>query len=385
MKTGSFILFFTTVLIIYGLLNTYIFTRGLQAIPAGSAFRVWFIIGFWFLVITFVAGRILDRTGSSGLSTVLTWIGSFWLGAMLYFFLIVIFIDLARVLNHFLHIFPLVFYNDWQKTKQIVLISATILVALLITGGYINTLVPRIKTLSLDIDKKVTGPRDLHIVMASDIHLGAIIGKNRAAYLVNKINGLDPDIIILDGDIVDEDLAPVIRQNLGESLKALKAKLGVWAITGNHEYIGGVGPAVKYLVEHNIRLIRDSSVLVDNRFWLVGREDRDRPRFTGQQRKPIEELMKDVDRSYPVIMLDHQPFNLANAVAQGVDLQLSGHTHHGQLFPLNLITNAIYEISYGYRKIGQTHFYVSCGFGTWGPPMRIGMRPEIVDIRLHFR
>jgi uncharacterized protein len=385
MKTGSFIAFFTIVLAVYGLANTYIFSRGLQAIPIGSAYRVWFIIGFWFLVSTFVVGRVLDRTGASGLSTVLTWIGSFWLGAMLYFLLSVVFIDLARLLNWMFHIFPSVFYADWQKTKLIVFFSISTIVLLLVIAGHVNTLFPGIRKLDLEIAKTVSGSKDLHIVMASDIHLGVIIGKNRATYLVNKINSLDPDIIILDGDIVDEDLAPVIRQNLGESLNGLKAKLGVWAITGNHEYIGGVIPAVDYLVRHNIKFIRDSSVLIDNRFWLVGREDRDRPRFTGQPRKSLEEVMKDVDRSYPIILLDHQPFNLTKAVAQGADLQLSGHTHHGQLFPLNLITDAIYELSYGYKKIGPTHFYVSSGFGSWGPPMRIGTRPEIVDINVHFR
>jgi predicted MPP superfamily phosphohydrolase len=304
---------------------------------------------------------------------------------MLYFLLIVLFIDFTRLLNHIFHLFPQVFYADWRKTKLIVFFSSVSLVFVLILGGYISTLFPRIRTLDLDILKTVKGSRDLHIVMASDIHLGTIIGKNRAACLVNKINSLNPDIIILDGDIVDEDLAPVIRQNLGESLKTLKAKLGVWAITGNHEYIGGVIPAVDYLVAHGIKFIRDSSVLIDNRFYLVGREDRDKLRFTGQPRKSLEEVMRDVDHSCPIILLDHQPFNLSNAAAQGADLQLSGHTHHGQLFPLNLITNAIYELSYGYKKIGQTHFYVSSGFGSWGPPVRIGTRPEIVDIMLHFR
>jgi len=385
MKSGSFIIFFTIVLAVYGLVNTYIFLRGLQAIPAGSTYRIWFILGFWFLVSTFILGRVLDRAGTTGLSTVLTWIGSFWLGAMLYFLLIVVFVDLARLLNHFFHLFPSLFYTDWQQTKLIALYSSVILVLVLIIAGHINTLYPKIRKLDLDIAKTVKGSKDLHMVMASDIHLGAIIGKNRAASLVNKINSLNPDIIILDGDIVDEDLAPVIRQNLGESLKALKAKFGVWAITGNHEYIGGVIPAVEYLIAHNIKFIRDSSVLIDNRFWLVGREDRDRTRFTGQPRKSLEEVMKDVDRSYPVILLDHQPFNLSNAVAQGADLQLSGHTHHGQLFPANLITDAIYELSYGYKKIGNTHFYVSSGFGTWGPPVRIGTSAEIVDIYLHFR
>ena len=92
-----------------------------------------------------------------------------------------------------------------------------------------------------------------------------------------------------------------------------------------------------------------------------------------------------MDRSKPVILLDHQPFNLEKSVKEGVDLQLSGHTHHGQLWPLNYITSAIYEVSTGYRKIENTHFYVSTGFGTWGPPIRLGNRPELVNIILKFR
>jgi predicted MPP superfamily phosphohydrolase len=164
----------------------------------------------------------------------------------------------------------------------------------------------------------------------------------------------------------------------------IKSKLGVYAITGNHEYIGGVESAVKYLKEHGIKELRDTCVLIDNRFYLVGREDRDRPRFTGKPRHELSDLMQQVDRSYPVILMDHQPFNLDRTVDQGVDLQLSGHTHHGQLWPFNYITSAMYEISCGYKKIGQTHFYVSTGFGTWGPPVRLGNRPEIVQITLTF-
>ena len=184
---------------------------------------------------------------------------------------------------------------------------------------------------------------------------------------------------------MDEDIKPVIRRNIGETLRELKSPLGTYAITGNHEYIGGVKEAVKYLKEHGIIMLQDTFVLVDNKYWLVGREDRDKSRFTGQQRKPLEELMRGLDLSRPVIILDHQPFNLDRATQLGADLQLSGHTHHGQLWPFNYITKAIYELSWGYKKIGDTHFYVSSGFGSWGPPIRLGNIPEIVQINLHFR
>ncbi|HET7152240.1 MAG TPA: metallophosphoesterase, partial [Candidatus Kapabacteria bacterium] len=106
--------------------------------------------------------------------------------------------------------------------------------------------------------------------------------------------------------------------------------------------------------------------------------------FAGKQRKPLEELMRSVDKQRPVILMDHQPFRLEEAVQNGVDLQLSGHTHHGQLWPFNFITKRMYEVSWGYKKKENTHFYVSCGAGTWGPPIRTGNTPEIMHIRLSF-
>jgi predicted MPP superfamily phosphohydrolase len=260
-----------------------------------------------------------------------------------------------------------------------------IVVFLVCLAGFINARMPRIKQLDLTIHKTVPGDPHLRIVMVSDIHLGTLIAKRRADYLTEKINSLHPDIILLAGDVVDEDLKPVIRRNLGENLRNLKSKLGVYAIPGNHEYIGGAPEAIKYLRDHAIIVLQDSTVFIDHRFYLAGRDDRDKPRFTGKPRKPIKEVMQDVDKNYPVIMMDHQPFRFDDVVAQGVDLQLSGHTHHGQLWPLNYITNAMYEVSWGYKLKGNTHFYVSSGFGSWGPPVRLGNRPEIVLINLTFK
>ena len=128
--------------------------------------------------------------------------------------------------------------------------------------------------------------------------------------MVDRLNGLKPDIILLGGDIVDEDLGPVIRGNLGASLTQLRAPLGVLGITGNHEYIGGASEAVKYLEDHGIAMIRDTFLLVRDALYIVGREDRDRPRFSGAGRKTVASVMEGVDLSKPVIMLDHQPFEL---------------------------------------------------------------------------
>ncbi len=384
MKTSAFIIFIVIVLVVYGLVNSYIFIRGLQAVPSGSAWKIWYIAGFWGVAFTFVLARFMERAYPCGFTGVVTWIGSFWLAFMLYFILIALFIDFARVLNHFFHIFPQSFYADYQKTKLIALLSSIAIVTIVVVAGFINARTPMIRKLELHVGKVVDGSKSLKIVMASDIHLGTIIAKRKANKLVEAINDLHPDIVLFAGDVVDEDLAPVIKNNLGANLMQIKSKLGVFAITGNHEYIGGTEPAVKYLREHGITVLRDTSLLINQQFYLVGREDRDRSRFTGKSRKELSELMQQVDRSKPVILLDHQPFNLERSVEQGVDLQLSGHTHHGQLWPFNYITTAIYQISSGYRLIGNTHFYVSNGFGTWGPPVRLGNRPEIVQIVITF-
>jgi predicted MPP superfamily phosphohydrolase len=303
---------------------------------------------------------------------------------MLYFILVALVLDLARVINHFAAIFPASIYADYPKTKLIVLFATLALVTVVVVAGFINARTPRVQKLTLHVNKVVPGDKTLTIAMASDIHLGTIIAKRKANRLVATINELNPDLVLFAGDIVDEDLAPVIKNNLGANMGQIRSKFGVYGITGNHEYIGGAEPAVKYLQEHGITMLRDSSIVIDGRFCLVGREDRDRSRFSGKDRKELADLMKLADQSLPVILLDHQPFNLDRAVEQGVDLQLSGHTHHGQLWPFNYVTSAIYEISSGYRKISNTHFYVSTGFGTWGPPVRLGNRPEIVFLTLQF-
>jgi predicted MPP superfamily phosphohydrolase len=384
LKSGAFIIFFTIVLVIYGLVNSYIFVKGLHAIPVDSAWRPWFIAGFWVVASAFILARIMERTYPCGFTGVITWIGSFWLAFMLYFTLLAVFVDLARLVNHFFHVFPQAFYIDYQRTKLVALMISIGLVTFVVGIGFINARIPRIKKLDLHIAKTVTGKKSLSIVMASDIHLGTLMAKRKANRLVETINSLHPDIVLFAGDVVDEDLAPVIKNNLGANLIRISSKLGVYGITGNHEYIGGAEPAVKYLGEHGITMLRDTAVLVDGRFWIVGRDDRDKSRFTGKQRKKLDDIMQQVDRSYPVILLDHQPFNLEKSVEQGIDLQLSGHTHHGQLWPFNYITTAMYEISSGYKKTGMTHFYVSNGFGTWGPPVRLGNRPEIVQITVTF-
>lgn len=381
----AFLIFFTIVLSIYALVNYYIFYRGLQAIPPDSAFRPYYIWIFWFLASTYIAGRVFEKLYLSTFSDILVWAGSFWLGAMLYFFLLVVFFDFLRLINSIFPFYPSVIAGIMEKVRPGVFAGSVVLVALTLIGGHINTRYPRIKHVDIQIDTKhAAATGTLNAALISDIHLGTLIGNGQLRRITDRLQSLKPDIIFLAGDILDEDLEPVLRQNIGNTLRTLHAPLGVYGVLGNHEHIGGSKEAQQYLEAHGIQIIRDSVVKVAERFYLVGRDDLTKGRFTGQERMPLESLMLQADTSYPVILLDHQPFHLEKAAQLGVDLQLSGHTHHGQLWPLNYITRAIYPISHGYGKAGGMHAYVSSGVGTWGPPVRVGSRPEIVYLKIRF-
>ena len=300
MRNIQFIIFFSIVLTVYGLLSFYIYNKGLQVFPQGTTARTYYKIIFLFLSVSYIIARFLERIWLSTISDIFTWIGSFWLAAFFYLLLIVIAIDLVRLVNYIIPFIP-----ESAKSldfKKIIFWSTVGLVSFLLLAGFINALIPRIKTLELSIDKKVVGVKEISIAFASDIHLGTLIGPRRTNTIIEKINRLKPDLILLGGDIVDEDLGPVIRNNLGDSLKKLSAPLGVIGITGNHEYIGGAEPAVKYLEEHGIIMVRDTFLVIDNKIYIVGREDRDSPRFAGTGRKEMEEIMNGIDHSKPIIL-----------------------------------------------------------------------------------
>ncbi|MDR4987576.1 MAG: metallophosphoesterase [Bacteroidales bacterium] len=381
----AFFIFFTIVLGIYALGNYYVFIRGLQAIPPESMLRKHYIVWFWVLAGTYIAGRVLENIHLSYLSDVLVWTGSFWLGALLYFFLLVLLFDLIRLSNALLPWLPGFVTGNMAKVRFYAFAGSVAVVFLLMVAGFINARSPVVRHLELHINKPAGPLSEVNAVLISDIHLGTIIGNGYFSRLVDKAMALEPDIILLAGDILDEDLAPVIRQDIGKTLHQLRAPLGVFAVMGNHEHIGGHNAAQEYLERHGLQILRDTAVMVNESFWLAGRDDRDKQRFTGRSRKPLEEVLHEVDFSYPVLLMDHQPFYLEKAAALGVDLQVSGHTHHGQMWPLNYITRAMYTISHGYGNINGMHAYISNGTGTWGPPVRIGNRPEIVHLRLKFK
>ncbi|OPJ62651.1 metallophosphoesterase [Clostridium chromiireducens] len=169
-------------------------------------------------------------------------------------------------------------------------------------------------------------------------------------------------------------------------LKNVKSKYGIYASLGNHDYDhkGDSTYRIDNFEKVGINILRDSVININKSFYIIGREDKFYERINGTKRKEFLELMDGIDKNLPIIVLDHQPSNLEEPIKTGVDLQLSGHTHKGQFFPFNLITKRVFKKDYGYLKIGNFQIIVSSGARTWGPPIRIGSKSEIVDIEIQF-
>jgi len=385
MQNKAFMIFLMVFLSIHTLVNLYIGIRGYQALELFPKLRTWFVIFMILVFISYLSGRFLEKLWYGPIPISLHWIGAFWFVAMLYTTLMLLFVDFARILNlaiPFISKIPVATNQQLKFYTFLVIASTTALIMIL---GHVNAWHPKITELNIQIPKQAGNLKSLRIVAASDIHLGSIIGPRKTEKLVKTIQNLKPDIILFPGDVVDEDVKPVIEQNLGKCLQNLNSHYGVFSSTGNHEYIGGGEPSIEYLIENGIHVLRDTALLINDSFYLIGREDLHQKFNTGKPRKTLAQLMEGIDVAKPIIMLDHQPYNFNEVEEAGVDLQLSGHTHHGQLWPLSYITKKIFEVSWGYKQKGKSHFYVSSGFGTWGPPVRIGNRPEIVVINLNFK
>ncbi len=384
MKTGTFLIFLSVVLSIYTAVNSYILWRGWQGLAGTGWIRLVVFAVFLIWVLLYPAGRILEKTGVCPLSDFCIHAGSVWLGYMLYLLLLILSVDSVRIADRFLHFIPAGLFTPGGSGRLILSIVIFLSATAVVIQGYSNAVntVYREETVRISRPGLITQKKHFRIAVASDIHLGTIISNSHVDRLVSMINAKEPDLILLPGDVIDEDLKPVIDMNLGESLRKLKAVHGVFAVNGNHEHIGGAEAAVRYLEEHGIRVLRDEFVVVADSIVIAGREDLASDRFSGRKRKSLSELLAPVPREKPIILMDHQPFHPDEARKLGVDLQLSGHTHRGQMWPLNFLTSRIFETDWGVTRKDGSVLIVSSGFGTWGPPVRTGSQSEIWIIDL---
>lgn len=358
-------MFFIILILAYLGGNGYIFHRGMQALsglPCGA--KIPLAVLFWLAALSFF-GTMLSRHVKMPfyLSHTLYEIGTGWLIVTLYMVLFLLFFDLLKLCS-------VSFHPSF--------LTSLLATAALLGYGYYNYNHPETNTVHITLNKPLADShRPIKIVAVSDIHLGNGTGKADLKRYVKMINDQQPDVILIGGDLIDNSVMPLYTENMAEELAELKAPGGIYMVPGNHEYISGIDPSIRFIQSTPIQLLRDSVVTLPGGIQLIGRDDRSNPR-----RRSLSELMTRVDKDKPIILLDHQPYNLAESQAAGIDLQFSGHTHHGQVWPMSWVTDRLYEQSHGYRQWGNTHIYVSSGLSLWGPPFRIGTESEMVVFHL---
>ncbi|MED4602060.1 metallophosphoesterase [Paenibacillus validus] len=374
---------FVLILLAYLGLSAFIGWSGLQywnvVMPAAP--DALFIFVYVLLAFSYLIAMLARRAMPYALYKALKVIGSYGIGLLFYAVLLVPLADLTAWLL-------ILMGTDASVAVTVVGSAVLAVMAVLLLVGSWNAWNPIVRRYDIEIAKPGGGRKELRIAAASDLHLGTMVGKRHLSRLTERVASLAPDLILLPGDVLDDSIEPFVRENMAEVMSGLRAPLGVYAVLGNHEYIGGhIAEYVERMRAIGIDVLLDRVVEFEDGLYVAGRKDHAVESFTNEGRLTVDALLEssNVDRSKPIILMDHQPHQLGAAAEAGVDLMLSGHTHRGQMMPNHLITRRLFELDWGYLRKGVMHAIVSSGFGSWGPPLRIGSRSELLDIRVTFQ
>lgn len=372
---------FAFFLLVYAGINFYVGWQGAmfvsELVPSFSRAAYWTL--FAVVAFSYLLGRIPLPGIVKPLGRLLKVIGSYYFAVMEFAVLLMPIAALAGWLLSLGGIRP----EQYVLTAGWAVIG---IIGLLMLWGSRSAWSPIVRTYPIKVDKPAKGVQRLRIAVASDIHLGNIVGRRHLNRLVERVNALRPDLILLPGDVIDDSIEPFVRNRLSEVLQRLKAEYGVYAVLGNHEYYGGHIPEYAARMKHiGIPVLRDETVeAAGGSVVIAGRKDKTAETMEADGRASVEQLLAGTDRSKPVILMDHQPYGFGQAADAGVDLLLCGHTHRGQFAPNHWLTKRLFELDWGYMRKGSMHVVVSSGFGSWGPPIRLASRSEIALIEMEW-
>lgn len=345
--------------------QTYVSLRTWQVLPAILTLRIGVValMALAFVAFFVAMSGALDRM-PMGPATVVYEVGTSWLMILLYLFMTFLLLDILRLC----HVLPRALMHSSP------LLSAAIAVVMtgLFTLAWLHYESKKRVAITVRTDKAVLRP--MQLVLISDIHLGYHNRRGDLHRWLSLIRAEHPDAILIAGDLIDRSYRPVGAQRMHEEFRSLG--IPVIACLGNHDYYTGLGPDLRFCRDAGITVLRDSTLSLGG-VTVVGRDDRTNPR-----RKPLSEVMRGVDRSSYIIELDHQPYHLEEAEQCGVDFEFAGHTHYGQVWPINWITDAVYEDAFGPMQKGRTQYYVSSGLGIWGAKFRIGTQSEYIVLTI---
>lgn len=285
-----------------------------------------------------------------------------WMIAFLYLLIVFVLADILALCK--------VLPKDCLSGSSAGLWSVIGLVAVLLVSGGIHYRHKHREELTVHTDKPLDKP--LTIVLASDLHVGYGNRREELSRWIDLINAEHADLVLFGGDIVDMHLRPIREGGYAGEFKRLQAP--AFAVLGNHEHFEDQQGSERFYADAGITLLKDSIARFQS-MTIIGREDR-----SNRGRKPLSELTGTPDGF--TLLLDHQPTNLEEAEEAGIDFQFSGHTHHGQVWPLSWITNLMFEKAHGYYSRGNTRYYISSGLGIWGPKIRVGTRSEYLVLHI---
>lgn len=368
MKNHLFIL----IPLLYLMANAYVGLRLYQLLP-GLLLKWLAVLLLVFGFASLILPMLLREHMPLPLSQLLYNFGSSWIIIFLYLLMFWVLIDLFRLFNHFTHTFDKdLIYKLFHHNGPVALAITGLFALIFVVANWNYRQKDRVhiqlQSHSLE--------RPLRVVALSDLHLGMTIGRAELSKWVELINAEKPDLIVIAGDLLDNSAAVAFHYQLDAELRNLKAPLGVYASPGNHEYISGIKGSKEFFERSNITLLQDSLHELEG-ITLIGRDD-----YSNRNRLPLSKLMQMRNERAFTLLLDHQPQHLDEAVQEQVDFQVSGHTHRGQVFPISLITDRLFELSHGYLQKKKTHFYVSSGMGVWGGKFRIGTRSDYLVLDL---
>ena len=351
----------------YAVINTWILWwlwRALEGAGGGNAARTVICLALAALATCFPL--LYRNSGDSPLEIALLRAGTLWMGMFLYVFVLVLLMDGSGLITRLLGKVP-------EATPRYAACLFVFGLPLCLSlAGWINAAMLAIREYDLTVN--VSGPiptpwdsRPLTIAAISDMHLGRTITAARINKAADLAAARWPDVVFFLGDVLDDHIMLDVAA-MREAVSRLSPPLGVWGIPGNHEYISDdIRKSLDILEQSGISMLRDAWTVLGDSLLIVGRDDFDNTRFGGSSRKGLSAILEDVpgqQRALPLIVLDHQPHHLEEVADAGAALQLSGHTHNGQLWPFNLVVKRIFENAHGHSMRGNTHFIVSAGTGT---------------------
>jgi predicted MPP superfamily phosphohydrolase len=326
--------------------------------------------------LVFVSTRSLPRS----MAAPLAWVAYTWMGFALYLFLFTFISDAGRGIAAIARVLP-VDPDRRQVLARAIAATVGALAALVGIGGLANVargfVVRRVPVQLTKLPKSASG---YVIVQITDVHVGPTLGRQFIESIVRQTNALAPDMIVITGDLVDGTVEQ-LRDHV-EPLRALRAKDGVFFVTGNHEYYSGADEWIAHLRTLGVRVLRNERVAIRDAFDLAGVDDWSAGRMLEHHGQDVAGALSGRDPSRAVVLLAHQPKALNEATAHQVDLQLSGHVHGGQMVPFNWLARLEQPLISGLHRVKDTWVYVSTGTGYWGPPMRVGSGAELTRIEL---